>query len=117
MRINMFIGDQPYPILLNDSQAAKDFYHLLPLNVTLNEYNGTEKICHLSERLDVHDSLIGMTAESGQLNYYVPMGNLCLFYEDFPYSQGLVNLGSIEEAIPFEKYVENIFVSFRQIHE
>lgn len=117
MRINMFIGDHPYPVLLNDSQAAKDFYQLLPLNVTLNEYNGTEKIYHLSERLDVRDSPKGMTAESGQLNYYTPMGNLCLFYKAFPYSQGLVNLGSMEEVIPFEKYSENIFVSFRQMHE
>ncbi|MEO1770366.1 cyclophilin-like fold protein [Candidatus Enterococcus ferrettii] len=113
MKINMYIDDLAYPILLNEAQAAKDFYTQLPLDVTLEDYNLTEKIGHLTKRLSLRDSPSGMAAESGQLNYYVPMGNLCFFYKNFPYSKGLVNLGQFEGPVPLDNYMDTIFASFR----
>ena len=83
----------------NNSQAAKDFIALLPLTLTLNDYNATEKISDLPRRLSTKDAPPGFDPSIGDIAYYAPWGNLAIFYKDFGYSSGLVKLGTIDEGL------------------
>lgn len=82
--------------ILNNSQAAKDFYALLPLKLSMNDYMGTEKIGDLPRQLSTDGSPVGYQASKGDLTYYAPWGNLAIFYKDFAYASGLVSLGRAE---------------------
>lgn len=81
---------------LEDSAAARDFAALLPLELTLSDYNRTEKIADLPRRLSIEGAPGGIDPEAGDIAYYAPWGNLAIFYHDFGYSRGLVRLGRIE---------------------
>src|SRR2546425_10848980 len=83
----------------NNSQAAKDFIALLPLTLTLNDYNATEKISDLPRRLSTKDAPPGFDPSVGDIAYYAPWGNLAIFYKDFGYSSGLVKLGTIDSGL------------------
>ncbi len=84
---------------LNDSKAARDFASLLPLTLTLQDYNGNEKISDLPKRLSTEGAPAGSDPAIGDIAYYAPWGNLALFYRDFGYSTGLVLLGKIDGGI------------------
>lgn len=98
MKVKMTIEGHAYSISLNDSKAAKDFYDMLPLNLTLDDYNHTEKIADLPKGLDTSDSPEGTAAKKGDISFYAPWGNLAIFYQDFGYGSGLVNLGKIDQG-------------------
>jgi len=83
----------------NNSQAAKDFIALLPLTLTLNDYNATEKVSDLPRRLSTKDAPPGFDPSIGDIAYYAPWGNLAIFYKDFGYSSGLVKLGTIDSGL------------------
>lgn len=98
MKAKMSVQGNEYDITLNDSKAAKDFFNLFPLRLTLTDFNHTEKVANLPQKLDTTDSPSGTNAEIGDINYYKPWGNLCIFYKKFGHSQGLVNLGEIDNS-------------------
>ncbi len=81
---------------LNDGKTALDFMSLLPLTLTLQDYNGTEKISDLPKRLSTEGAPAGSDPSVGDIAYYAPWGNLAIFYRDFGYSTGLVLLGKID---------------------
>jgi len=83
----------------NSSQAAKDFIALLPLTLTLKDYNATEKVSDLPRRLSTKDAPPGFDPSIGDIAYYAPWGNLAIFYKDFGYSSGLVKLGTIDAGL------------------
>lgn len=80
---------------LEGGAAARAFRALLPLTLTLTDYNATEKISDLPKRLSVEGEPAGIDPEPGDLAYYAPWGNLAIFYKDFGYSRGLVRLGRL----------------------
>ncbi len=84
---------------LEDSATARDFVSLLPLTVTLEDYASTEKIADLARRLDTEDAPAGIDPSVGDIAYYIPWGNLAIFYRDFGYSPGLVKLATIESGV------------------
>jgi hypothetical protein len=72
------------------------------LTLTLEDYNSTGKISNLPRRLSVEGAPAGFDPSPSDLTYYVPWGNLAIFYREFGYSSGLVKLGTIvsgEEAL------------------
>lgn len=81
--------------ILEDGAAARAFRALLPLTLTLTDYNATEKIGGLPKRLTIEGEPAGIAPEPGDLAYYAPWGNLAIFYKDFGYSRGLVRLGRL----------------------
>lgn len=83
-------------LTLEDNSAAKSLLSQLPLTLTFEDYNGTEKIAYLPEGLDLSDAPDSCDPDVGTLAYYAPWGNLCIFYQDFRYSEGLVPLGKLE---------------------
>jgi hypothetical protein len=68
---------------LDDNETARDFVSLFPLALTLEDYAQTGRISNLSRRLSTTDAPAGTAAVAGDNTYYVPWGNLALFYRDF----------------------------------
>lgn len=96
MKIRITVGEKEVTATLNDSEAARDFASLLPLTLTLEDYNKTERISDLPKRLSTKGAPSGSDPRVGDIAYYAPWGNLAIFYQDFGYSNGLVILGKID---------------------
>lgn len=96
MKIRMIIEDRVMTAILVDSETTRDFISLLPLTLTLEDYAGTEKISYLPRRLSTEEVPSGSDPSVGDITYYVPWGNLAIFYRDFGYASGLVILGKLD---------------------
>ncbi len=95
MKIDVDVEGTTITATLDDSPATRDFALLLPLTLTLEDYNSTEKISNLPRRLSTQGAPAGIDPSPGDITYYAPWGNLAIFYKDFGYSRGLVKLGAI----------------------
>jgi hypothetical protein len=96
MKIRIVSGNQVLTGVLYDNPSARDFASLLPLTLSLEDYNQTEKISRLPRKLNRQGAPEGHDPRKGDITYYAPWGNLALFYRDFRYSTGLVPLGRID---------------------
>jgi hypothetical protein len=106
---------------LEDSAAARDLAALLPLELTLRDYHGTEKIADLPTRLSTHGAPDGIDPAIGDIAYYAPWRNVAIYYRDFGYSRGLVRLGRVEGDVsglagkdPIVVRIENIATEAHQ---
>lgn len=90
-------------VALNDNPAADALYDMLPLELTFEAFNGTEKIAYLPEELPTDGSPDSCDPDVGSLCYYIPWGNLCFFYQDFRASSSLIPLGQVESGAEFLK--------------
>lgn len=96
MKISITINGKTLIATLEQTAAARAFAALLPMTLNLEDYNGTEKISTLAKRLDTKGAPEGYTPKTGDLAYYAPWGNMCIFYRGFRYSPSLIRLGTIE---------------------
>jgi hypothetical protein len=94
--IKIIVGETVLTATLNDSKTTRDFVSMLPLTLTLEDYNKTEKISDLPKRLSTEDAPSGSDPDVGDIAYYAPWGNLAIFYKDFGYSNGLIILGKLD---------------------
>ncbi len=62
-----------------DNPTVRDFLSLLPVTMTLEEFNGREKIGYFARELTVEGSP-GSDPEDGDLIYFAPWGNLGFYY-------------------------------------
>ena len=99
MKLKITVGEKIVAATLYDNLTSSDFVALLPLTLTLEDYNGTEKICYLSRKLSTKDAPPGFDPSKGDITYYAPWGNLAIFYKDFSYSNGLISLGKITSSL------------------
>jgi hypothetical protein len=99
MKIQLIIDDAVLTATLVDGAAARDFVSLLPIELTLRDYAGKEKVSDLPRRLTTEGAPAGVDPDVGDLTYYAPWGNLAIFYRDFGYAEGLVKLGRIDSGI------------------
>ncbi|ARE41212.1 hypothetical protein RGUI_3071 [Rhodovulum sp. P5] len=95
-RINVIVGDKVLPATLDDTTVGHDFAALLPLDLTLSDYHGIEKIADLPRKLDTTDAPASYKPETGDITLYAPWGNLAIFLKPFPSSRGLVRLGAFD---------------------
>jgi hypothetical protein len=98
-RIHVIVGDEMLSATLDDTPAGRDFAALLPLELTLSDYNRTEKVADLPRKLDTRDAPASYTPKTGDVTYYAPWGNLAIFYKPFRTSNGLVRLGAFDGPI------------------
>lgn len=97
MKIIIKVEDQIITATLLDNKTTQDFIAQLPLTVTLEDFAGNEKIYILPERLSTEGT--GSDPSVGDIAYYVPWGNLAIFYRDVVYATGeLVILGKIDSG-------------------
>lgn len=71
---------------------------MLSLELTLEDFNGAEKIGYLPSALTTEGEPEGCDPGVGALCYYAPWENISIFYEDFRYSDSLVSLGRLESG-------------------
>ena len=103
MRVEFVCEDGVAVSVLNDTNSAKSFYEILPLELNLKDYAGREKIAYLPKRLEILGDP-SSDGKVGDLAYFAPWGNLVLFYEPQPYYDGLIKLGKFENN--FEKIIK-----------
>ncbi|EIK43089.1 hypothetical protein O59_004193 [Cellvibrio sp. BR] len=97
MKISITINDGTViNATLLDNDTTRDFVALLPLTLTLTDYNNTEKISDLPKKLSRKGTPSTMTPKVGDIAYYAPWGNLAIYYRDFGDSPGLIKLGAID---------------------
>lgn len=95
MRITLTIGNEVVEAELVDHSATRDLLARLPMTVSFEDFHASEKISYLPNKLDL--SAVGPAgpAQVGDLMYYVPWGNLAVFYRGYTPSRDLVRLGRI----------------------
>jgi hypothetical protein len=99
IKIRIIVDGAELTAALEDNVASRDFAALLPLDLTLKDYDRTEKIADLPSRLSTKGMPDGIDPDIGDITYFAPWGNLALFYRDFSYARGLVRLGRIETGV------------------
>lgn len=98
-KIKIIIGDSTLSATLADNPTTRDFISLLPLDLKLDDYAGTEKVSYLPKKLSAENAPSGFDPSVGDITYYSPWGNLAIFYKDFGYAGGLIHLGKIDSGI------------------
>ena len=98
MKIRLTVNGKAIAATLLDNATARDFLALLPMTLTLEDYAQTEKISYLPKKLSGADAPSGSDPSVGDITYYAPWGNLAIFYKDFRYSSGLIQLGRIDSG-------------------
>lgn len=99
MKIRLTINDQSTTATLDDNATARDFFSMLPLTLTLEDYASPEKIAYPPRKLSTQGAPAGVDPDVGDITYYAPWGNLALFYRDFGYSSGLIRLGRFDNGV------------------
>lgn len=89
-------GQHRWRATIADTPAGRDFLGQLPLNLSLEDYGGNEKIADLPQKLSRKGAPEAVTPRSGDIAYYAPWGNLAIFYADGHHSPGLIVLGRLE---------------------
>ncbi|MGN0681070.1 MAG: cyclophilin-like fold protein [Candidatus Fimisoma sp.] len=98
-KLKMVIDGREIAITLYDTPAANALYEMLPLELSFEDFNETEKISYLSQEFPVQGEPDGCEPETGDLCLYAPWGNLSIFYKDFRYSDGLIKLGHVNSGM------------------
>lgn len=98
-RIHVTVGDAVLPANLDDTTAGRDFAAMLPLELSLSDYHGIEKVADLPGKIDTSDAPASYKPETGDITLYAPWGNLAIFYKPFQDSRGLVRLGAFDGPI------------------
>lgn len=96
MKLNLIVGETVLTATMYDNKSTKDFIALLPLTLTLWDFNRTKKSAHLPQRLSADEVPKGVRISAGDINYYTPFRNLSLFYQDSGLSFCQVTMGKID---------------------
>lgn len=101
VKLKITIGENHAIAVLDDSKTARDFMSLLPLTLTMSDYNRTEKIADLPRELSLDGAPKSFDPEIGDICTYAPWGNFVVFYKDFGNTNGLVPLAHVESGLEY----------------
>lgn len=96
LKIKISVGGQAITAAMEDNAAARDLISRLPLEVTLSDYNRTEKIFYPDPKLNIEGVERGCAPVAGDITIYAPWGNVAIFYKDWPQSDALIKIGHID---------------------
>lgn len=96
LSLKMTVGGQTITATMEDNAAARDLMSRLPLEVTLTDYNRTEKIFYPDPALDTEGVTRGCAPVPGDITIYAPWGNVAIFYKEWPQSGSLIKIGHID---------------------
>lgn len=97
MRIRMTFDGRIMTATLYDNPSARDFFSMLPLHLTVSDYAHNEKIAYLPRKLTEEGSGPFGNEQPYDLCYFMPWGNLAMFYADYRHP-GLIRLGRFDEG-------------------
>ena len=98
MKLNLKVGESVFTATMYENKSVKDFTTMLPITLMLGDYNREERSSRLPKSLSVNETEDGMNISAGEISYYTPFRNLCIFYKDSGLSFCQVPLGKIEET-------------------
>jgi len=98
-KIHVILADATLTATLDDTPTARDFASALPLELTLRDYHGIEKVADLPRKLDTTGAPRAYKPETGDITLYAPWGNLAIFIKPFSSSAGLIRLGAFDGSI------------------
>lgn len=98
-KIKLTANEKTAIVELFDNDVTKDFLSMLPLTITFEDYNNTEKIATLPRELNIGSAPTSCDPDVGTFAYYAPWGNLSVFYNDFRESDNLIPLGTFISGI------------------
>lgn len=105
-KIRIATPDGDIIVVLEDNSASADLLKRLPMTVHFEDFNNTEKISYIDGKLDTSNAVTEYTPLAGAFAYYIPWGNLSVFYEDFRQSSGLASLGTVESGMEYVKTMD-----------
>lgn len=108
MQIKLLFNDKELRVNLEDNEASKQFYNALPMELEFSDFARKEKIAHLPKALKAKGSS-AYKPQIGDLFYYVPWGNIGIFYELQNASDDLVFLGKVQGNLETLKVQEDDF--------
>lgn len=97
MRVRFTFNELTMTATLYDNPSARDFYSMLPLDLTIESYAHNEKIAYLPRKLTEEGSGPFGNEQPYDLCYFVPWGNLAMFYAPYRHP-GLIRLGRFDEG-------------------
>jgi hypothetical protein len=95
MRVRFIFNNLTMTAVLYDNPSARDFFSMLPLDLTISDFGQNEKIAYLPRKLTEDASGVFGNEQPYDLCYYVPWGNLAMFYADYRHP-GLIRLGRFD---------------------
>ena len=96
MKIKITVGNREVTATMKDNVTARDFLSRLPIEVTMNDYAGAEKIFYPEPAFNTEGAPKGHTPSRGDIDLYAPWGNVALFYKSGSHSSELIHLGRID---------------------
>ena len=99
MKIRITIGNTILAATMADNATVHDFISLMPLTLTMTDYNHIEKVSNLSRPLTTSEAPPGYDPSVGDITLYAPWENIAIFYGDYGYAHGLIFLGRIDSGI------------------
>ena len=99
MKIRLIVGEKTAVATLYDNATARDFGSMLPLSLTMRDYDTIERVSDLSRKLATEGAPDGMTPVAGELTHYAPWGNLAIFIKPRSWSRNLLPLGKIDQGL------------------
>lgn len=101
MKINITIDGNTAVAVLEDNPVAREFVSLLPLTADFEDFASSEKISYLPRKLNIKNSDANYEAEVWDITYYIPWGNLAIFYKGYAPSKDLAKIGRIVSGNQF----------------
>ena len=98
MQIKLFFNNKELLVMLEQNEASREFYNSLPMELDFSDFIGKEKIAYLPQALNAKGSS-AYKPQIGDLFYYVPWGNIGIFYELQNASDDLVYLGKVQGSL------------------
>ncbi|MBB4143137.1 cyclophilin-like fold protein [Rhizobium rhizoryzae] len=97
VKIRLIFDTHTMTATLYDNPSARDFVSMLPLQLEIDDFGSNEKIAYLPRKLTVDGHGSFSNERPYDLCYYMPWGNLAMFYADYKHP-GLVRLGRFDEG-------------------
>lgn len=97
MRARFTFSDFTMTAVLYDNPSARDFYAMLPLDLTISDFAHNEKIAYLPRKLTEEGAGAFGNEQPYDLCYYRPWGNLAMFHAGYEHP-GLIRLGRFDEG-------------------
>lgn len=97
VKIRLSFDGHEMTATLYDNPSARDFTSMLPLDLEIDDFGSNEKIAYLPRKLTVEGHGPFSNERPYDLCYYMPWGNLAMFYADYNHP-GLIRLGRFEEG-------------------
>lgn len=97
LKIKLTFAGNTMMATLYDNPSARDFASMLPLDLKIADFGSNEKIAYLPRKLTVEGHGPFDNERPYDLCYYMPWGNLAMFYADYRHP-GLIRLGRFDEG-------------------